>query len=898
LEFGIFVKLKQHFIPDLMLNKLSLTCKSVWLMAIMLLASLSMYATHNRAGEITYRQLSKYTYEITLITYTDSRSTSADRPTITLTWGDNNSEDVKRSNQDSLSNNTNRNVYIKTHTYPGPGTYTIQFLDPNRVADIVNMANSIYVPFYVESQLQINPTVGADHSPLLLRSPIDFAEVGQVFIHNPNAYDEDGDSLSFTLIPPKQAQDKDVPGYSTPKSSASFTLDVHSGQLTWDAPVNVGIYNIAILVDEYRHGVRIGYIIRDMQIIVNHGGNHPPAITKLMDTCVEAGKGIKLQIPVFARDRDAGQVVSINASGGPFQQNISPATFNTASGIDSVFSEFEWNIKCEHIRKQPYSVVFKAIDNDRQTPLADIKFLTIKVVGPAPLNLNAKVLGSAITLSWQPPPVCDVKGYFIYRRADSARWKHSYCETGVPSALGFKLIDTVLGNKTFLAIDSNGSEGLAPGVEYCYLVTAVYLNPGQYDFVEGYASNQVCARLNKDVPVITNVSIRTTDNFKGSIIVAWSKPSKLDTLKQPGPYRYIINRMRAGDKSRIAGSITGTYFGNFKDTIFVDSGIDTRTFQYTYKISFQNTINGELRTEGKTVSASSVFLSVKRGDHRLFLNWKAKVPWQNYTYVVYRKVNKSVVFDSIFSTTATTYTDTGLKLGYTYCYRIKSIGTYASPGFVDPIINYSEMVCAAAKDTIPPCPLLDSALADCELRTTNIGWTIPQVECNGDVVAYKIYFSKRRTNNFTLVDSVPVINGLNYKDEREELHSSLAGCYYVTAVDSFGNESAPSNQSCVDNCPIYKLPNVFTPGDDKQNDLFGPLTDYRFIESVDMKIYNRWGMLVFRTSDPAIRWDGRDMKTGQALAAGTYFYICSVNEIFLDKIKKIEKLEGTITLIR
>ena len=238
-----------------------------------------------------------------------------------------------------------------------------------------------------------------------------------------------------------------------------------------------------------------------------------------------------------------------------------------------------------------------------------------------------------------------------------------------------------------------------------------------------------------------------------------------------------------------------------------------------------------------------------------------------------------------------------MQLGRTYCYKIKSVGTYGSPGFVNPIINFSQYTCAAPKDTVPPCAVADSAAANCDERTSTIEWTITQPECNPDVVAYKIYFSNRRENKFILVDSIQS-SLLKYKDVRDILRNSLAGCYYVSAVDSFGNESPPSNQSCVDNCPVYNLPNVFTPGTDGKNDLYEPMGDYRFIQSVDMHIFNRWGMEVFKTSDPAIKWDGRDMKTGQPVAAGTYFFICTVKEIFLDEIKATSPIEGTITIIR
>ncbi len=47
-----------------------------------------MNATHNRAGEITYVQLSDLTYEITITTFTYTLS-FADRPTLNVEWGDN-----------------------------------------------------------------------------------------------------------------------------------------------------------------------------------------------------------------------------------------------------------------------------------------------------------------------------------------------------------------------------------------------------------------------------------------------------------------------------------------------------------------------------------------------------------------------------------------------------------------------------------------------------------------------------------------------------------------------------------------------------------------------------------------------------------------------------------------
>ncbi len=123
------------------------------------------------------------------------------------------------------------------------------------------------------------------------------------------------------------------------------------------------------------------------------------------------------------------------------------------------------------------------------------------------------------------------------------------------------------------------------------------------------------------------------------------------------------------------------------------------------------------------------------------------------------------------------------------------------------------------------------------------------------------------------------------------------GCYYVTAIDANGNESDPSPIACVDNCPAYDLPNTFTPNADGSNDLFKPYP-YRYIERIDMKIYNQWGNLVYETTDPDINWDGRDL-TGSELGSGAYYYTARVFESKLDgAVEQMDILSGYIQLFR
>ena len=58
----------------------------------------NLYATHNRAGEISIQQTGPLTVRATIVTYTKASSVQADRDTLEICWGDGFCEKVNRSN--------------------------------------------------------------------------------------------------------------------------------------------------------------------------------------------------------------------------------------------------------------------------------------------------------------------------------------------------------------------------------------------------------------------------------------------------------------------------------------------------------------------------------------------------------------------------------------------------------------------------------------------------------------------------------------------------------------------------------------------------------------------------------------------------------------------------------
>jgi len=848
----------------------------------------SLIATHQRAAEITYKHLAGLTYRITLISYTFTPSpANAYRDYLTIHWGDGTASEIPRVEITYLPNEISYNRYVGEHTFPGPANYTISCEDPNRNGGILNIPNSINVPLFIYSELLINPFIGGyNNSPVLLLPPIDNACVNQPFLHNPGAWDEDGDSLSYRLVPCMGAMGLPIPGYTLPPASDSLTLNPVTGDFLWVTPPQQGEYNVAILVEEWRDGVKIGSVLRDMQIIVIACNNKPPVIDPLQDTCVEAGH--LLTFPVHAVDPDSNRL-TLTATGGPFLISDHPAKMipNPATDSAHVTATFSWQTVCNHVKINPYQVFFKAQDNSKPVSLTDIKSMHIRVVGPAPENLTATPLGTTITLNWDTYSCPNATGFHIYRKADSSGFIPGYCEIGVPPYLGYSRIATLAGLDQTSYLDNNNGQGLNPGIKYCYLVTAYY--PDQ---VEGYASNEACAILKKDVPVITNVSIRTTDPETGSLYLAWSKPTELDTIQAPGPYSYVVSRARSDQPETFIP--IQTYY-DLNDTLYVDTLLDTENHFFIYRIDLYNETPGMHFLIGSSQDAASMFLRIHPTDKRLVLTWNVDVPWTNLTYTIFRYNELQNGFDSIGFSSAPAYTDKGLVNGATYCYFIRSRGTYSGGGFVEPIINLSQSTCGTPVDDLPPCAPVLSIHTDCDKATNILSWTNPNDTCIFDIVKYYIWYSPDKNQQLTVIDSLFTINDTVYEHKPVQ---SIVGCYGVTAIDSVGNQSTLSNMLCVEytDCPVYRLPRAFTPNSDGHNDLLQPFA-YTSVDHIDLTIFNRWGKEVFRTQDPDINWDARDLTTHQFCSDGVYFYVCDVYEITLTGLAK-RTLHGSVTILR
>lgn len=890
-------------------------------------SAFAAFATHERAGEITYKHISGLTYEISITTYTQISSFNADRCSLLVFFGDGDSAIVCRSNFEpgdptvdalgaSCTNNPDcsthhmgqwtignpslisldikKNVYTTTHTYPGPYSYIISMTDPNRNNGIVNVND--LTPFSIQDTLTIFGAPGFpsyNNSVTLSNPPIDRACIGEVFIHNPGAVDPDGDSISYKLGVCFEETGTPIPGYFIP---SGVSVNAITGDFIWDSPILLPSpylpcyeYNFAIDIQEWKlnvlNGKRYltGTVRRDMQVSVCNCNNEPPTISNVQDTCILATTNLTLT--VTATDPGNNDIATFTASGDPF--NTTPiATFISDAPMQSPSTGiFSWTPTCNHVRLQPYLVTFKALDDgapdNPPIPLTDYETFFIRVIAPAPQNLSAVPQCTKMILTWDTA-MCNPSGnplykYKVYRKLGCDTLQPGFCDTGMPAGWGYSLIATV-SNATTSYTDISG---LAHGNVYSYRVVAVYL-----DGSESYVSDPICNSLVRDVPIITHVDVTATGSTNGVIDVKWLKPlanpQNLDTTLavNQGPYKFELLRS-TGTGNPVQPPIatfTSPYFATLNTTSYSDVGLNTAASAYTYRIEFYSNTNS---VQCPTRNASSVFLTCNSSDNQVQISWNEQVPWTNYQYDVYRYNSSTTGWDSIASTTLKTFTDTGLTNGVQYCYKVKSIGAYPDTTLPKPLINWSQELCCTAIDLTPPCATVIAVDSSCDLSQNILTWTNPNTTCSDDAMYYIIYRTDSTAGDFYVVDTIFDINTTTFLDDSL---NSIAGCYAVTSVDSFGNESAFSNLVCVDNCPYYQLPNVFTPNGDGINDIFTPLHPYKYVQSIDIKIYNRWGTEVFRTFDPEIGWNGISMQSNTPCSDGVYYYVCIVYDIRLQGI--------------
>ncbi|PCH98178.1 MAG: hypothetical protein COB85_02040 [Bacteroidetes bacterium] len=312
------------------------------------------------------------------------------------------------------------------------GTFTLPMNCPDwnfsyalccRNNSITNLVNASSESLYVESTLD-NSTGLCNASPNFSTLPVPYICKGQLVNYNLGAYDADGDSLVYSLINALGAGGTPIayvvpytPTYPITTDSGFVTFDTLTGNLNL-APDTFQTCIVTVLVEEYRNGVLIGSIMRDIQVLVlDCPGNIQPNIVSplitnfsgggvLLDSnSIEVCVGIPVYFDLTGVDPDTADSIFLITN---LSTVIPSATFDT-TGINPVLGSFSWIPTNSDLGLNTFSVTVE--DNScpiigRQTYLFEIRVLQGVYAGPD-INLcgtdsiQLLATGSA-TYSWSP----------------------------------------------------------------------------------------------------------------------------------------------------------------------------------------------------------------------------------------------------------------------------------------------------------------------------------------------------------------------------------------------------------------------------------------------------------------------------------------------------------------
>lgn len=167
----------------------------------------------------------------------------------------------------------------------------------------------------------------------------------------------------------------------------------------------------------------------------------------------------------------------------------------------------------------------------------------------------------------------------------------------------------------------------------------------------------------------------------------------------------------------------------------------------------------------------------------------------------------------------------------------------------------------------------------------------------GSVKSYNIY---RKVNNFwetSPIASLPA-GTITYTDNISSfLNINTEGKfgYLIEALEDNGNpysftDTSFSNESYALQNPHFYVPNAFIPNG--VNNIFIPVSVFIDAADYSFTVYNRWGQMIFETTDSRQGWDGKF--NGNPCPQDVYAYLIRYKNSQGNYIEK----SGTITLIR
>ncbi len=505
------------------------------LVLAVLLSSTAANATHLVGGSMSYQYLGlsggQYRYRVTLTIYRDCRNTVPGDFDNVISIGfyeDDNIKDLTTAINFNLSSRKSVNpsqgancpstvdvcieegIYTSVVSLPASNFgYHLLYSRCCRNNSQINIFDNNGQSYYAF----IPPTSTVNSSPTFSDIPAPYICANDTTTYLNKAIDPDGDSLTYKLVRPWAGGTSTNPS-PDPSDFFAFPADINyrngfsatfpfgnSGisqidqlnGLTTMLASQTGLYSVAMEVTEWRNGVVLSVIRRDVQIIViSCPPNSTPSVSPLGGSnhrTITAGETVCFSI--IAADANTTQRVKISARGEVFGDDPTwqgpKATFKTDSSIQNVTSQFCWTTSCDQGRTNLYNFVVDAVDDGCPPKTRSVTF-TIEVkkfVGVG--AISGKVM------------VCERDTGVIYTVTNSVG--HNYKWSVIGGAItGSDTLTTVkvnwgnAGTGKLRLIETSAFGCVAPQREYLVEI-------GAYPVVVPLPNDTVCEFTSKQYPL-------------------------------------------------------------------------------------------------------------------------------------------------------------------------------------------------------------------------------------------------------------------------------------------------------------------------------------------------------------------------------------------------------------
>jgi gliding motility-associated-like protein len=230
-------------------------------------------------------------------------------------------------------------------------------------------------------------------------------------------------------------------------------------------------------------------------------------------------------------------------------------------------------------------------------------------------------------------------------------------------------------------------------------------------------------------------------------------------------------------------------------------------------------------------------------DQDIKLEWEEPQNFLAIGYIISRSTD-GVQYNVLDTLTTAEYLDTELFTQSTrYFYKIV---------YYDACGNLSE----------------ESIISSQVLLVREFDLTITWSDYEGWVHGVSAYTLEKYDENGQLLESLPLDLSTSYQEDQSANTYQYIIYKIVASPIDLANGNVESNLLEIIYPSKVAFPNAFSPNGDGLNDIFN--FESRYVMSVNMKIYTRWGELVYQTIDVDRGWDGNT--NGKPAPFGTYIY--------------------------